>query len=50
MCTGFVTVRCTWRVMPLPEYQRLLGSAFCTTTASTFGVPSVWTALVMSKL
>ena len=32
--------------MPLPEYQRLLGSWFCTTTASTFalqtlGLPAV---------
>ena len=29
--------------MPLPEYHRLLGSLFCTFTASTLGVPSVCT-------
>jgi hypothetical protein len=35
--------------MPLPEYQRLLGSWFWTFTAMTFGVlPSVWTSLVRS--
>ena len=50
MWTGSVTVSHTLRVMPLPEYQRLLGSLFWTTTARTLGVtPSVWTTLLMSR-
>ena len=49
MCSGLATVRCTWRVIPLPEYQRLLGSWFWTTMASTLGVwPSAWTRWVTS--
>ena len=33
--------------MPLPEYHRLLGSLFCTFTATTLGVlPSVCTVPV----
>lgn len=36
--------------MPLPEYQRLLGSRFCTLTAITFSVvPSAWSRSVRSK-
>ena len=46
--TGSVTVRWTWRSMPEPEYQRLEGVWFCTTTATTFGVPSVCATLEMS--
>jgi hypothetical protein len=35
--------------MPLPEYQRLVGSWFCTLTATTLGVPSVCTIGVRSN-
>jgi hypothetical protein len=36
--------------MPLPEYQRLLGSWFCTFTATTFSVvPSVCARSVRSR-
>lgn len=36
--------------MPLPEYQRLLGSWLRTWTAMTFSVlPSVWSRSVRSK-
>ncbi len=36
--------------MPLPEYQRLLGSLFCTLTAITFGVAPVCARVVRSTL
>lgn len=49
MCTGPVTVRCTSRWMPLPEYHRLLGIGLVAWRAITFGVfPSVWTWPVRS--
>ncbi len=49
-CTGSVITRRASRYMPLPEYQRLLGSWFRTLTASTFSVtPSVCTSPVRSK-